>query len=141
MEKIILESKFTLYQKILLIGASLLFFGIGYKIWNELFLDKYGDPVEISSIWAIVSFVVALILISLLFLKDGLLIGNKRIYKAYFAGGKPIFKQLVDLEDITDISIFKIRTKENIEFFRPGPATGEFEHYYYRIFLLNDKHT
>jgi hypothetical protein len=67
MEKIILESKFTLYQKILLIGASLLFFGIGYKIWNELFLDKYGDPVEISSIWAIVSFVVALILISLLF--------------------------------------------------------------------------
>jgi hypothetical protein len=141
MEKIILESKFTLFQKILLSGASLLFFGIGYKIWNHLIVDKYGDPVEISLVWGVLSFLLALSLFLFLFVKDGLCIDNHTIYKAWFLGKKLVFKQKVDLDDITDISIFKIKTKENIEFYRPGPQTGEFSHYYYKIFLLNDRHT
>jgi len=141
MEKIIINNELTLFQKILLTGVSFLMFGITYNILNDEFLDTHGDLIEIPHYIAIFPFLAGIALFLILFIKKGLIVDDKKLYRAYFLLGKNIYKSQVDLTDITDVSIFKIRTKESVEYFRPGPGPAEFTNMFYKIYILNDRHT
>ena len=141
MESIIIKNELTLYQKTLLVGVSLLMFGVTYNILADQFLDSQGDVMEVPHYLAIFPLLIGLALFLVLFVKKGLIVDDKKLYRAYFLFGKNIYKSQVDLTDITDISIFKIRTKESVEFYRPGPGPAEFTNMFYKIYILNERHT
>jgi len=141
MKKIIIKNELTLFQKILLTGVSFGLFGMTYKILTDEFTDDRGYIIEVPHYWAVITFLAGLAFFLFLFVKKGLIVDNGKLYRAYFLFGKNIYKSQVDLTDITDISIFKIRTKEKMEFYRPGPGPAEFTNMYYKIYILNEPHT
>ena len=141
MNPIIFNSNYTFFQKILLIGGSLLFINFSYNLLFGIFYDKHGDEFQYPIYFGLIPLFISILLFLLFFLRKGIVVENKNLYVGYFIFNKLIYKQKVDLEDITDISIFTQNAVEKIEFFRPGPGPSEYVRKMKSIYLLNKRHT
>jgi hypothetical protein len=141
MNPIVFNSNYTFFQKIILIGGSLLFLNFSYNLLFMTFYDKHDNEFQYPIYIGLIPLFISILLILAFLLRKGIVVENKKLYIGYFIFNKLIYKQNIDLEGITDISIFTKNAVETIEFFRAGPGPSEYSTEMKSIYLLNKRHT
>ncbi|MFV8226906.1 hypothetical protein [Christiangramia aquimixticola] len=132
-EKLILETSFSLHQKIILIGFSL----IPLMFIIELIEKRLNWK---GYIFFIIALLLFCYLISLAFSKKGLIKKNQKLYKAKFFKGIILFKQKINLKDRPVVSILKFKKSQKFAFFSAAkPDLGE-SFNSFEIFILNRTH-
>ncbi len=101
----ILNSALTPYQKLMMFLLFIVFFSLGLKFllvnFSEIPVDEILDKKFVFMIYSyIIFFPLSLFFFLLLFVKDGILIKNNNLYKAFFLFSNPVFKQKKKLDNI-----------------------------------------
>ena len=135
MKKIILEYRFTNHQKItflLYLGAPFLI-KIFFLVRNSLNMKDY---LILSLCIICYTF-----LISVAFLKRGILKRNSKLYKGSFFLGKLFFKTRIDISETPKITILTFRKTQKLAWFSGAKPDLAFEYKSFEINILNDRHT
>lgn len=146
MKKIILDSNFTLHQKIMLIATFIFSFVIGslsliYVVFMLLNLTESTENFEAADYFSLFLFPVSIFILLLLLSKNGLIVNKSNLYSAKFIFGKYWFKQKKDLTNITDITIFSTKAAHKFAFISVINPDKQYSVNQNKIFLLNEKHT
>jgi len=135
MDRIILEDRFTLHQKLIMlvcVGGPLFLMIITFLKLN-LNLSGYLMLLVLVSLFAF--------LICIAFLKRGFIKIKSGLYRGSFFLNRLIFKKNISLKDRPKAAILKFKKSQKFAFFsaaRPDLASGFNA---FDIYLLNENHT
>ncbi|RKS42523.1 hypothetical protein BC962_3248 [Gillisia mitskevichiae] len=132
-EKLILETSFSIHQKIILIVFSLPFLLFIIAIL-EVDLNWKGYIIFLLALLFFWAF------ISLAFSKKGMIKNGGKLYKAKFFQGYTIFKRKVDLNDRPVVSILKSKKRQKFAFFSAAKPDLSESFNTFEIFVLNKNH-
>ena len=140
--QIILESKLTPHQKTHISVVML----IPVFFVTIMTLVKHFEQNDLSNITLsfprLIPLVIALIiLIMLLFLKEGILKKNNDLYQGTYLFGKLLIKKKVSLLDKPKVAILKLRKRQKMAWFSIANPDQALSYHKNDITLLNDKHT
>ncbi|MFY0604256.1 MAG: hypothetical protein JXQ93_09915 [Flavobacteriaceae bacterium] len=135
MKKIILEYRFTNHQKI----TFLIYLGAPFLIIIFLLLRNSQNATD----YIILSlcFICYAFLISIAFLKRGLLKMNSYLYKGSFFLGILFFKTQIDISKTPKIAVLKFRKSRKLAWFSDAKPDLAVEYNSFEINILNDSHT
>ncbi len=134
-KEIILESKFTLHQKthiLMVFGAPIILVIIK--------LISLGLDVT-NSLLSLLFVCLFLIVVSVTFLKTGLLKEDNSLYRGVYFLGKLIFKKRISLEDKNKVAILSFKKSQKMAWFSAANPDLSLTFYRSDITLLNEKHT
>lgn len=140
MKKVIVDSGFTLHQRIMLsiLFACLFFPGaiIGYQcLASSAMKLNIGDL--IAGLLLILSFGVIGLIVS----KEGILIADRKLFNAQFLWGKPYWKSEVKLDGMSDVCIISYNLSQKTAFvLMANPDMAE-EMRVSKVFVLNKNHS
>lgn len=134
MNKIKLEPNYSAYQKLQLsLGAFLMLFFIVSLTSPHLRLLGF-------SLLAIF-ILIFILLVTLIFMKKGFFIEDKKLFFAYFLGNSIIYKYEVDLDQKTAFCISKTKKNQKYAFAAKGNPDMATQYSDFTFYLLNERHT
>lgn len=128
------EFAFTLHQKIMLIGFSLIILLILIELINQN-LNLIGYLLFFFFL------ILFLFLLALTFSKKELIKKNKKLYKAKSFLGVTLLKRKVNLSDRPVVSILKFKKNQKFAFVSAARPDQADSFNSFEIFLLNENHT
>ncbi len=140
MKKIILDSKFSLFQKVtLFVGfiITLYYGGMGSYLWILGQFDDLGNIVFVFPVLLLIS----IPLFMLLFSKQGIVMVEQKLYYAFFFFKKPFYKKKIALDNITDVSILTFDAKEKFTYVFNTIHDINPKIEFQELYLLNANHT
>ncbi len=117
---------------ILVIGISVFFLTKKINYPYKDIIAIYTPILLILFLFGMITFIIS---------KKGLLTNEKGFFKAYFAFGKLIYKQEVDLSNKPVASILKLRKSQNLPSAGIVYPSGNHNFYKFYVYLLNESHT
>ncbi|TCI93034.1 hypothetical protein [Tenacibaculum sp. M341] len=132
-KEIILESKFTSHQKthiLMVFGAPII-----------LVIIKLISLDITNSLLSLLFVCLFLIVVSVTFLKTGLLKEDNSLYRGVYFLGKLIFKKKISLEDKNKVTILSFKKSQKMAWFSAANPDLSLTFYRSDITLLNEKHT
>ncbi|WP_104735375.1 hypothetical protein [Hanstruepera ponticola] len=133
MQKRIVEYKLDLIQKLHLSFILLVILGVSLLLINKDFSYKY--------LLYFLTPIISILILSIIFLKSGLLIIDNTIYKGYFLLGLLIYKQKVNINNQPIVSILRLKRAHGMPAFGLASPQGVHSFYKFYIYLLNQSHT
>lgn len=146
MKHLILKKACTTPQILVLLATSLFAFFYGSEAVIWLF-ENYTGRIEYSpiNIWDIVYlliFFLSIALLLVLFIKEGISLGDKKLKTSCFLFDKLIKSKNIDLKGACDISILRFNMVRKTEVDNDGLEPDVIERFkQYRVYALNHTHT
>lgn len=146
MKHLILKTAAPPSQISILLGAGLIALIIGWPavVW---FYENFTGQIEYSPInfWDIayfLLFLVSLVLILIVFVKEGISLGSKKVNSSYFLFGKLIKTRKIELAGACDICILRFNMVRNTGVDEESLGFDETMKYtVYRVYGLNKTHS
>ena len=143
MKKIIIESKYSIHQKLMFILMFFFTFLIGGSHIILIVLGLY-DQFDENIVYKIVYpllFPFSIYIFILFFSKQGILIEKDSLFYSQFFFDRPFSKKEIKLNGITDTSILTYNIQQKFAFFSAAKPDLAENVSIKKVFLLNEKHT
>ncbi|SEE67180.1 hypothetical protein SAMN04487765_3723 [Tenacibaculum sp. MAR_2010_89] len=140
MKKIIINSKFTSHQKLMLFLFFIFTFGIGVLyllglIPSEEMNTKRSDYIAIAFL------PISVYIFALFFSKQGVVIKERKLKYSQFIFGFPFLMKNIELTNITDVSVLSSSGAQKFAFVSAGNPDLAVSSEIYKIVLLNENHS
>ena len=142
MRKLILNSKYTIHQKLVLIVLFLITFLYGFTSNILIISGEY-----INSKTQLIDYIFPLLLpvsiyiFILIFSKQGIIFDSDKLSYCQFIFGIPIKKEKIYLKDITDVSVLTVNISQKFNFFSAANPDLAERFSLRKIYLLNENHS
>lgn len=143
MKEIIIESKYSIHQKLMFVLMFFFTFLIGGSHIILIILGLY-DELDENIVYKIIYpllFPFSFYIFILFFSKQGIVINRDSLFYSQFFFGKPFSKKEIKLNGITDTSILTYDIHQKFAFFSAAKPDLAEKVSIKKVFLLNEKHT
>lgn len=146
MKHLILKTACTTPQVLVLLATSLFAFFHGSEAVIWLFQNYTGQieysPINLWDIAYLLLFFISIALFLILFLKEGISLGDKKVNSSYFLFGKLIKSKNINLKGACDICMLRFNMVYKTEVEEIGDVPLVIDRFkVYRVYALNRTHT